>query len=159
MPIWSESGFDYSIRSELLENFKLSRGDSNSVITKNMHSLFEVIRNLGRDRIRTRCLLRHNLGSQSAGSKSLARCLPVQMEACLEEQSCLKGLPLSCCLIHRRWLRLHPTFSCYLDKHYKPFVYEEDGKIIGVIMLQQDYLVLDVFNLYVDIDYRGKEIG
>ncbi len=61
--------------------------------------------------------------------------------------------------LYRDALYLEPTFSCYLDKHYKPFVYEEDGKILGVIMLQQDYLMLDIFNLYVDIDHRGKGIG
>lgn len=61
--------------------------------------------------------------------------------------------------LYRDALFLEPTFSCYLDKHYKPFVYEENGKVIGVIMLQQDYLMLDVFNLYVDIDHRGKGIG
>lgn len=61
--------------------------------------------------------------------------------------------------LYRDALFLEPTFSCYLAKHYKPFVYEEDGKIIGVIMLQQDYLMLDVFNLYVDIDNRRKGIG
>jgi len=26
-------------------------------------------------------------------------------------------------------------------------------------MLQQDYLMLDIFNLYVDIDHRGRGIG
>jgi ribosomal protein S18 acetylase RimI-like enzyme len=61
--------------------------------------------------------------------------------------------------LYRDALYLEPTFSCYLDKHYKPFVYEKDGKIIGVIVLQQDYLMIDVFNLYVDIDHRGKGIG
>jgi len=61
--------------------------------------------------------------------------------------------------LYRDALFLEPTFSCYLDKHYKPFVYEEGGKILGVIMLQQDYLMLDVFNLYVDIAHRGKGIG
>ncbi|UCG37199.1 MAG: GNAT family N-acetyltransferase [Candidatus Bathyarchaeota archaeon] len=61
--------------------------------------------------------------------------------------------------LYRDALFLEPTFSCYLDKHYKPFVYEEDGEIIGVIMLQQDYLMLDVFNLYVDSDHRRKGIG
>ncbi len=61
--------------------------------------------------------------------------------------------------LYRDALFLEPTFSCYLDKHYKPFVYEEDGKIIGVIVLQQDYLMVDIFNLYVDIDHRGKGIG
>ena len=52
--------------------------------------------------------------------------------------------------LYRDELFPEPTFSCYLDKHYKPFVYEEDGKILGVIMLQQDYLMLDIFNLCVD---------
>jgi len=33
---------------------------------------------------------------------------------------------------------LEPDFSCYLDEHYKPFVYEEDGEIMGVIVLNQD---------------------
>jgi len=61
--------------------------------------------------------------------------------------------------LYRDALFLEPTFSCYLDKHYKPFVYEEDEKILGVIMLLQDYLMLDVFNLYVDIDHRRKGIG
>ncbi len=61
--------------------------------------------------------------------------------------------------LYRDALFLEPTFSCYLDNHYKPFVYEEDGKIIGVIMLQEDYLMIDVFNLYVDIDHRRKGIG
>lgn len=61
--------------------------------------------------------------------------------------------------LYRDALFLEPTFSCYLDKHYEPFVYEEDGKILGVIMLQRDYLMLDVFNLYVDIEHRGKGIG
>ena len=51
------------------------------------------------------------------------------------------------------------TFSCYLDKHYKPFVYEKDEKIIGVIMLQQDYLMLDIFNLYVDMNHRSRGLG
>ena len=61
--------------------------------------------------------------------------------------------------LYRDALFLEPTFSCFLDKHYKPFVYEEDGKVIGVIVLQQDYLTLDVFNLYVDVDCRGRGIG
>ena len=61
--------------------------------------------------------------------------------------------------LYRDALFLEPTFSCYLDKHYKPFVYEKDGKILGVIVLQQDYLMVDVFNLYVDIDHRRKGIG
>jgi GNAT superfamily N-acetyltransferase len=52
-----------------------------------------------------------------------------------------------------------PTMSCYRDKHYKPFVYERHGKILGVIMVHQDYLMLDIFNLYVDKDHRGKGIG
>jgi len=61
--------------------------------------------------------------------------------------------------LYRDALYLEPTFSCYLDKHYRLFVYEENGKIIGVIVVQQDYLMLDVFNLYVDIEHRGKAIG
>jgi len=61
--------------------------------------------------------------------------------------------------LYRDELFPEPTFSCYLDKHYKPFVYEEDGKILGVIMLQQDYLILDIFNLYVDMEHRDKGIG
>ena len=61
--------------------------------------------------------------------------------------------------LHRDEPFLELTLSFYLDEHYKPFVYEEDGKIIGVIVLQQDYLMLDVFNLYVDMDCRSKGIG
>ena len=61
--------------------------------------------------------------------------------------------------LYRDALYLEPTFSCYLDKHYEPFVYEENGKIIGVVMVQQDYLMLDLINLYVDIDHRGKGMG
>ena len=61
--------------------------------------------------------------------------------------------------LYRDALFLEPTFSCYLDDHFMPFVYEEDGKIIGVIILQQDYLMLDVYNLYVDIDHREKGVG
>jgi len=61
--------------------------------------------------------------------------------------------------LYRDELFLEPDFSCYLDKHYKPFVYEEDGKIKGVIVLQQDYFMIDVFTLYVDIDHRRKGIG
>ena len=61
--------------------------------------------------------------------------------------------------LHRDELFPELTSSFYLDKHYKPFVYEEDGKILGVIMLQQDYLMLDVFELFVDKNHRGKGIG
>lgn len=61
--------------------------------------------------------------------------------------------------LYRDALFLEPTFSCYQDKHYKPFVYEEERKILGVIVVQQDYLMLDVYNLYVDISHRGKGIG
>lgn len=51
------------------------------------------------------------------------------------------------------------TLSFYFDDHYKPFVYEEEGKILGVIMLHQDYLMLDIINLYVDSEHRDKGIG
>jgi len=61
--------------------------------------------------------------------------------------------------LYRDALFLEPTFSCYPDEHYKPFVYEEDGKIIGVVVLQQDYLMLDVYNLYVDLNHREKGVG
>ena len=33
--------------------------------------------------------------------------------------------------LYRDAVYLEPTFSCYLDKHYRPFVYEEDGKILA----------------------------
>ncbi|NIO36805.1 GNAT family N-acetyltransferase [Candidatus Bathyarchaeota archaeon] len=61
--------------------------------------------------------------------------------------------------LHRDELFPELTLSFCLDEHYKPFVYEEDGKILGVIMLQQDYLMLDIFELFVDKNHRGKGIG
>jgi GNAT superfamily N-acetyltransferase len=61
--------------------------------------------------------------------------------------------------LYRDELFLEPDFSCYLDAHYKPFVYEEDGKIMGVIVFHQDYFMIDVFTLYVDADHRQKGIG
>lgn len=61
--------------------------------------------------------------------------------------------------LYRDGLFLEPDFACYSDKHYRPFVYEEDGRIIGVIVLHQDYFMIDVFTLYVDSDHRRKGVG
>jgi ribosomal protein S18 acetylase RimI-like enzyme len=61
--------------------------------------------------------------------------------------------------LYRDALYLEPTLSCYKDKHYQAYVYEKNGEILGVIILEQDYLNLSIFNLYVDVDRRGESIG
>lgn len=52
-----------------------------------------------------------------------------------------------------------PTLSKYDDPHYDPYVYEKDGKIIGVIVLENPYLNTNIYNLYVDKEHRGGGIG
>jgi len=119
-----------------------SRRENKHCKYNNKHpSLFSVVSSIS-----------HKTRSRAIGFYPAKRGYPMIREYTPEDRKKIEHL-------YRDGLFLEPDFSCYLDKHYKPFVYEEDGKIMGVIVLHRDYFMIDVFTLYVDSDHRRKGIG
>lgn len=64
--------------------------------------------------------------------------------------------------LYRDLDHLNPTFSKLEDSHFHKFVYEDEeseGEIRGIVILHVPYLTGEIFNLWVDEEYRGEGIG